>query len=283
MRIKYLLIVIGFFLCFSAFRTYTYTDTKAVKILQQMTDSIRSVKTVRTKISALERVEDKFLTANSSIKLNVNPRKLYFKNPQKKLEILYYSGKMNNKALVKPNVFPYVSMMLDPTGNLMRKNQHYSIHELGFDFVGRSVAFTISKDKDGLANFKYHGKVMKNNYHCYFVEYENKNFGYTDYKVGNKETVTSIAMKLVVNDYLIRYRNGLLNEYGYLKAGTIIKVPTLFCKKAILYIDEKMMLPVSVSLFDDIGIFESYDFSHIEINKPISDAEFDRSYHEYNF
>jgi hypothetical protein len=268
-------------LAFFSFRNNA--EPKAVKILQQMNDSIKKIKTLRVHIAALERVETTYLTANSEIKLQVYPRRLYFKNATKKIEILYVTGKLNNKALVRPNNFPYMSLQLDPTGNIMRKNQHYTIHELGFEFVGKSIALTIAKDKDGLNNFKYFGKVQKGPYNCHLIEYENKSYGYVDYTVGEKETVSYIASKLVVNDYLIRYKNDLLNDYGYLKKGTVLKVPNLFCRKATLYIDDKLLLPVHVNLSDDMGIFENYEFSKIEVNKPIKEEEFSRDYKDYRF
>lgn len=258
-------------------------EVKALKILQQMNDSIKAIKTLRAHIAALERVENTFKSANSEIKLQPHPRRLYFKNATLKIEVLYNYGVLNNKALVKTNAFPYVTLQLDPTGNLMRKNQHYTIHELGFEFVGRSIALAISKDKDGLTNFKYHGKVLKNGYHCHLIEYENKNYSYIDYTVGDKETAGSIASKMVVNEYLLRYKNDLLNDYGYLKKGKTLKVPNLFCRKATLFIDDKMLVPIVVSLSDDIGVFENYEFSKIEINKPIKEEEFKRDYKDYNF
>lgn len=248
-----------------------------------MNDSIKNVKTLRVKIYALERIENKFLSAKSEVKLQTSPRRLYFLNREKKLEVLYNHGEQNNKALVKPHVFPYMTVSLDPTGNIMRKNQHYTINELGYDFIGRSVALTISKDKEGLKNFTYYGKVLKNGTYCHFLEYENKNYAYTDYVVGEKETASTIAVKLCVNDYLLRFKNDLLNDFGYLKKGKVIKVPTLYCKKAVLYIDEKLMLPVAISLYDDTGIFENYEFTSVEINKPIREEEFSRNYKEYNF
>jgi hypothetical protein len=258
-------------------------DVRPIKILSQMNDSIKNIKTLRVNISALERLETGFNHADSEIKLQSNPKKLYFRNTIKKIEILYNSGKSNNKAIVKPNAFPFITLALDPSGNLMRKNQHYTIHELGFEFIGKSVSLTISKDKEGLNNFKNYGKVLKNGFNCYLIEYENKNFGYIDYVVGEKETVSSIASKFCVNDYLIRYKNDLLNDYGYIKHGKTIKIPNLYCKKATLYIDEKLMLPVVVSLFDDVGVFENYEFSKIEINKPIKEEEFLRTYKDYHF
>jgi len=43
------------------------------------------------------------------------------------------------------------------------------------------------------------------------------------------------------------------------------------------------MLPISISIYDEIGLFESYDFSDIELNKPISAEEFNRTYKGYGF
>jgi hypothetical protein len=253
------------------------------KLLGHMYDSIRSIKTLRTKIYALERIENKFLTANSEIKLQVAPRRLYFINPKKKLEILYNHGQLNNKALVKPHVFPYLTLTLDPTGNIMRKNQHYTINELGFEFIGKSVALTLAKDKEGIKNMVYHGKASINSFRCHFIEYENKNFGYVDYVVGEKETASSIAYKLCVNDYLLRYKNDLLNDFGYLKKGRVLKVTNLYCKKAMLYLDERTFMPVAISLYDDTGLFERYEFTEIQINKPIKEEEFTRDYRDYHF
>lgn len=275
---------IAFFIITALFLSFNEKkEVNPIKILTHMNDSIKNVKTLRVKIYALERIEGKFLTANSEIKLQTSPRRLYFVNKIRKLEVLYNQGELNNKALVKPHVFPYITMSLDPSGNLMRKNQHYTIHELGYDFIGRSVAFTLNKDKEGMKNFSYHGKVIKNGYHCYYLEYENKNYTYINYTVLAKETVSSIASKNGVNDYLIRYKNELLNDFGYLKEGSVIKLPTLYCKKAIILIDEKLMLPVALSLYDDAGIFESYEFTGIQINKPIVNDEFSRQYKDYHF
>jgi hypothetical protein len=248
-----------------------------------MYDSIKTTRTLQMKAAALERIDRKFLTANSEMKINSHPRKVYFINRQKGLEILYDATVSYNRALVQPNAFPYVPFYLDPSGNIMRRNQHYTIHELGFEFIGKSIALTINKDRDGLSNFHYHGKYVKNGYNCYLLEYQNDAYGYTDYQVGYKETASLIAYKLCVNDYLLRYRNDLLNDFGYLRKGRVIKVPTLYCKKAMLYIDDRLFLPVSISIYDDVGIFESYDFTEVKKNLPFKENEFSRDNPAYGF
>lgn len=247
-----------------------------------MFDSIRHIQTLRTKIYALERVENQFISANSEIKLQTHPRKLYFINPEKKLEILYDS-EQSKKATVKPHVFPYLTVHLDPNGSLMRKNQHYTIHELGFEFIAKTIALTLKSDKKHPRNFQYLGRVLKNGYHCHLLQFEEQSFTYRDYVVGEKETATSIAYKLCVNDYLLRFKNDLLNEFGFLKKGRLIKVPNLFCKKAVVYIDEQKLLPVAISLFDDRGLFESYGFSDIVVNSNFEKDEFSVSNRAYRF
>lgn len=259
------------------------TDPKIARIFAQMYDSIRNIHTLRQNVVAVERVENKFSISRSQIKIQTQPRKVYFLNPTKKLEILYDSENTSDKAWVKPHIFPYLTMQLDPTGNLMRRNQHYTINELGYDFIGKSIALTISKDKDGLDNFSYKGKAVKNGYTCHVIEYLNDQYGYVNYTVGEKETVTSISAKLCVNDYLLRHSNDLLNDFGYLKKGNVLKVPNLYCKKAVLFIDEKLLLPVSLSLFDDKGLFESYEYSNIRVNEAIHGEEFDKNFKDYNF
>jgi hypothetical protein len=266
-----------------AFSSGSRDDPKLAQLLLQMFDSIKNIKTLRVNISAIERVESNYLSAKSEIKLQTKPRKLYFINRSKKLEVLFNQELYGSKALVKTHVFPYLTVMLDPTGNIMRKNQHYTINELGYEFIGQSVALTINKDKKGLDNFVYRGKYNKNGYQCHLVEYENKSYNYSVYRVKEKETVSLIAAQLGVNDYLLRYKNDLLNEFGYMKNGTTLTVPTLYCQKAVIYIDMKMMLPVAISLYDDAGLFESYEFTGIAINKHISDEEFKKDYKAYGF
>lgn len=273
---------------FIYFFIYSFTvlpqSVSAGKILTEMLDSIRHLNTVRFKVKALERVENGYSSAVSESKIQIKPRQLYFVNKEKKLEILYVSGKYENKAVVKPHVFPYVTMQLNPSGNIMRKNQHYTIHELGFDFIGRTIALALSKEKENMLKcLSYLGKHEKNGYNCHMVVYESSAFSFFTYTVGHKETVTTIAAKFNVNDYLLRVKNDLFNDFGFIKEGTKLQIPNYYCKRAILYIDEKTMLPMSVSIYDDMGLFECYDFYNVISNKPIDPSEFTKEFKDYHF
>lgn len=257
---------------------------KDFKLITDMLDSAKKVTSLRYGMKSIERIESGYSSAITKVKLQVHPRKSYLVNTQNKLEVLYNEGENNNKAFVKPHVFPYFTMSLDPRGNLMRKNQHFTILDIGFDFTARTIAIALSKEKEQIAkHLTYVGKVEKNKMTCYLLVYENLEFAYRDYTVQQKETVSSIAGKLTVNDYMLRCKNKLYDDYGYLKEGSVIKIPTYYCKKAVFYIDEKTMLPVSVSIYDELGLFESYDFYDLEVNKPITASEFKKDFKGYGF
>ncbi len=257
---------------------------KDFKLITDMLDSAKKVTFLRYNMKSVERIETGYATATTIVKLQCHPRRSYLVNTQNKLEVLYNEGEMNNKALVKPHVFPYFTMSLDPLGNLMRKNQHFTILDIGFDFTARTIAIALSKEKDQIAkHLTYVGKAEKNKMNCHLLVYENVDFSYRDYVVQHKETVSSIAGKLTVNDYMLRCKNKLYDDYGYLKEGSVIKIPTFYCKKAVFYVDEKTMLPVSVSIYDEVGLFENYDFFNLEVNKPIPANEFKKNFKGYGF
>lgn len=264
---------------------YSKEQLKEFKIITDMMDSVKKNTYLRCNMKSLERVETGYAAASTSIKVQGMPRKCYLRNAEKKLEVLYNAELSKNKCVVKPHVFPYFTLNLDPSGNLMRKNQHFTIFELGFEFIGKTIAIALSKEKDQIAKHLtlMPNKVEKNKMNCHLFVYENNSFGYHDYVVQDKETVSSIAAKFVVNDYMVRTKNKLYDDYGYLKKGSVIKIPNFYCKKALFYIDDKTLLPVCVIIYDEVGLFESYEYFDLEINKPIPASEFTKSFKGYGF
>lgn len=259
-------------------------NISAIQILHQMIDSISNIKTLKVKLVALERFQNKYLKSTSYFKISYYPeKKLYFINPEKKLEILYIENKNDNKALVKHPSLP-ISIFLDPNGNIMKKNQHYTIHELGFEYIANTIQIALSKEKEKYLDYlHYLGIIEKNNLPCYTLMYESSQFEYVPYTITSKETVVSIARKLNINEYIIRDKNNLYYEFGYLKKGSVIQVPKMYCKKAFIYIDKKTFLPVSINLYDDKGLLESYDYYEVQKNITFKEEEFSKHYKEYNF
>lgn len=259
------------------------TSLTTKEIVFKMTKSIDEVDRLKYSLKITERGKKGYNHYESSVKLNRKPRKIYLYI--KGIELLWISGWNNNKAYVKPNSFPYVNLSLDPLGFLMRQDQHHTINEMGFDYFGSVVEYMALKVNDKFDQyFKLEGEERYNNRPCYKLVIDNKDFGYENYTVGANESITSIARKLHISEYMILELNPKLNDYfDILKQGQVLKVPNAYAKHVTLYIDQLYFLPVGVKVLDDKGLYEQYDYHYLQVNPKFEDGEFTKTYRDYKF
>ena len=253
-------------------------------ILEKMVIQIQSIQNIRYNLHAIERVNGKYLNAYSEIKINIYPRKVYLKNTIKNLEVLYSEGTNNNDALVNPGKFPYLTLNLNPNKSIMRKGQHHTIDDLGFQYVSNIVANNFP------ANPKQFDKVFINlgivnvqGKPCYKIYNEYKDFKYIRYTIKRGDTVRNISTKFNCGDYRIMEKNPIIKINEPLTEGTTILVPNYYANKTLLYIDVTSYLPVSITTNDNEGLYESYEFSNIQVNTIFNPSEFQRDYTGYNF
>lgn len=279
--LPYLYIVLCLFFGFKLSAQKPSLTTK--EMVFKMIKSIDDVERLKYSLKITERGKKGFNHYESSVKLNRKPRKIYLYI--KGIELLWVSGWNNNKAYVKPNSFPYVNLSLDPLGFLMRQDQHHTINEMGFDYFGSVVEYMALKVNDKFDQyFKLEGEERYNNRPCYKVVIDNKDFGYENYTVGTNESITSIARKLHISEYMILEVNPKLNDYfDILKKGQILKVPNAYAKHVTLYIDQLYFLPVGVKVLDDKGLYEQYDYHYLQVNPKFEDVEFTKTYKDYKF
>ena len=249
-----------------------------------MLDSIRSIKNERCDIKATERVNGTLLFAESRIKINFNPKKIYFQSPAKGIEILWVDGVNKGNALVHSKTLPFMNLDLDPYGSIMRKDQHHTIFELGSQYIGLTIANTILQaPKDFDKHFKYAGFIKWNNIDCYQIVINYPEYKYIEYITQKGETVTSIAHKLNTSDYKIRHINDLSSYFGAIKEGKKLKIPIPYSSEVVMYVDKKTFIPLNVRVFDEEGIFEGYEFTNVRINTTFAPDEFTKSFKGYGF
>lgn len=269
---------------FSGLNSFAQKSAPSTKeIVFKMIKSIDEVERLKYSLKITERGKKGYNHYESSVKLNRKPRKIYLYI--KGIELLWVNGWNGNKAYVKPNSFPFVNLSLDPLGFLMRQDQHHTINEMGFDYFGSVVEYIALKVSDKFDQyFKYEGEERYNNRPCYKIVIDNKDFGYETYTVGNNESITSIARKLHISEYMILEVNPKLNDYfDILKKGQTLKVPNAYAKHVTLYIDQLYYLPVGVKVLDDKGLYEQYDYHFLQVNPKLEDAEFTKDYKDYKF
>ncbi len=259
------------------------TEHSAKELIFKMIKSIDAVDRFKYSLKITERGKKGFNHYESSVKLCRSPRKLYVYI--KGIELIWVNGWNGNKAYVKPNSFPYINLSLDPLGSLMRQDQHHTINEMGFDYFASIVEYMALKVGDRFDQyFKLEGEERYNNRPCYKITINNKDYGYENYTVGDRESITTIARKLHISEYKILEVNPKLNDYfDILKKGQVLKVPNAYAKDVVLYIDQLYHLPIGVKVSDDKGLFEQYDYFFLQVNPKIEETEFTTGYKDYKF
>lgn len=280
---NYIYIVLLLSLCLSK-ESFAQKPTLTTKeVVFKMVKSIHDLERLKYSLKIIERGKKGFNHYESSVKLNRKPRKIYLYI--KGIELLWVQGWNGNKAYVKPNSFPYVNLSLDPLGFLMRQDQHHTLNEMGVDYFASIIEYIALKKMDQFDTyFKLEGEERINNRPCYKIIIDNKDFAYENYTVGDNESITSIARKLHISEYMILEVNPKLNDYFHiLKKGQLLKVPNAYAKHVTLYIDQLYFLPISIKILDDKGLFEQYDYHFLQVNPKIDDAEFTKTYKDYKF
>lgn len=252
------------------------------ELLRNVFSAIDNLKTIRYNLQCNERIKGRMQHTESKVKLQVIPRKLYLYI--KGIEVLWCEGTNNGNALVNPGSFPYINLNLDPNGSLMRKDQHHTINEMGYHYLEDIIKDGLRKVGDKIdKNFILLGEEKYNGRACYKLSITFPDFTWNSYTVKKDETLITIARKLHVSEYMILENNSKLDWYNDVKEGDVIKVPSSYSKLTLLLIDKEYMLPVSNKVFDDKGLFETYEYYDMQVNKPFDQKEFTKNFEGYNF
>jgi hypothetical protein len=148
------------------------TELTCKEIMTKCIKSIKDVKGLKYHLKITERGKKGFNFYESAVKFNKNPRLIYLYI--KGIEVLWVQGKNKGKALVKPNSFPYINLNLDPMGDLMRQDQHHTLNEMGYDYFGNIIEYSMYKLGDKFDEyFSFEGEERINNRPCYKVVIKN--------------------------------------------------------------------------------------------------------------
>jgi outer membrane lipoprotein-sorting protein len=257
-----------------------------ISIVNRMIERTSKIKTMTYQITKQERINGKMFKQVAVVKLQIDPVKLYMKEivPNKGLEILYARGANNDKAIVNPNGFPWININLDPKDDLMRKNQHHTILESGFNYLINVLEYTCIRYKTEIETLIVNNGII--NYggkECYSLSMNNPHFRYLDYELQENESTTDVARRFKISEHMVLELNKSIKNHGETGKRQTIKIPSDYCSKIILVVDKEAFLPLKMEIYDDQGLYEKYEFSELKVNTKISTEEFSQGYADYGF
>ncbi|MDH3242982.1 MAG: DUF1571 domain-containing protein [Saprospiraceae bacterium] len=246
----------------------------------------KNIKSLAYQMNRRERLRGRIIAQSATVKLNRSPFQVYTrqKAPKEGVEVLYAEGQNNGKAIVNPNGFPWVNLRLDPLGKIMRKDQHHTILDSGYDRLISILEYLITKyGEESQTMMNLRGEKRWETHDCWVIEFTNPNFQIVSYQVKPGETVQSIADGRHINAYMILELNNHVDHYNDISPGQIISLPSDYCQQMELYIDKKRRVPLRFSILDHLGLYEQYEFSNLRIDPDFTSEEFSESFHNYDF
>ncbi len=253
-------------------------------IVMQMIDSAKSLRGFTAEITKTERIEGELVKQISRVKLSRQPFQLYLyqEYPKEGVEVLWHRS--STKALVNLNSFPWINLSLDPFGSLMRRHQHHTLFDSGFDLMAEILHRELARiGTDTTEHIAYLGITDWQGRPAYHIVMDNPRYHIATYRVELGEDLITIARKLNVNEYAILELNEEIDFYDDVEPGQEIKVPSRYAKKMNLYIDTGYMLPLMIEVFDAEGLYEKYEYRNFVHNPDFADNEFTGEYPEYDF
>lgn len=267
--------------------SFTNSSAQTVSEIAKATFAkTKSIKTITYTMKKIESIKGKPILQESSVKLNINPLKVYLRQsvPKDGIEVLYVSGTNNNHALVNPNGFPWFSVNLDPFGGTMRENQHHTLFNSGYDHVVSILEHLYVKYTVQIESMtKVEGSIAWDNHNCWIISLNNPYFKYGSYTAQKGETLLTIAGKYKLSEHMIMEKNPSIKSYTESLTGKTILIPNDYSSKMILYIDKARMIPLVMKVYDNEGLYEQYEYTNVVLNPVIKPEEFQSNYKDYHF
>lgn len=263
---------------------YNPFKERAFQIVNEVFSATKKIETLSYTMHKTERIGTELILQKSAIKYQKSPLKVYNKQlyPKNGIEVLYDESNPK-KAIVNTNGFPWVNLTLDPEGTIMRNNQHHTIKKTGYVYFISVLEHLFQKYGEETKNMLFIDSVVWDNKKCWKIVFNNPYFKYEDYTVKKGETITDIAFRYKINEYLILRKNPKIKFYDDVKENQIITISNDYSPKLELYIEMNRKIPLLIKVFESDQVFENYEYFDIKINPKFNPEEFKTTYKDYKF
>lgn len=273
--------LIVFFLIFTPVTAQT-----GIELANEMISKVKSLKTLQCTFEAQERVLGKMVNEKNHFKIQISPFKAYFKQeyPEKGLEGLYITGENDKKTKINPNAFPWVTLNLDPEGELMMKNHHHPVFHAGYGYVAEVLEMLIKKYQSKTNQLIVNrGTIQYQGQEVIVLDCNNPFYKIQTITLNKSESPYELGKRLHINYYSILEENQGLKAFSDIPAGKSIKIPTDYASKMLIYLHKTQLYPVYIKISDPKGLFEEYKFTNVVLNPAFKTDDFSASNPNYRF
>lgn len=188
--------------------------------------------------------------------------------PNKGAVVEYNAQEDKDEAFVIPRKWaPSIKFKRDIHGSLLRPG-HYSIDETSLNYIDQIIKRHEEQFiKRGIyrKGVRYWGNLHVDGVPCHKIEFMDQDYRISVYTVRQGDDLIKIARDKVINPYKIKELNPEIKTYYDVKPGQVIRIPTSYGKRCVIYVDSRNYLPRRLEIYDENGWFERYSFYDIQV------------------
>lgn len=257
----------------------------AKSLLQKMYAAVGQVSQSSYTLYSKERFGDKHIEKNMLFHVQEKPNKVYMKDLDSGVEMLYVKGWNGDKAFINPNGFPWVNVSLKITDPRVVKESHHLVTAAGINFTPQLIRNTeenLKKEGKKLEDvMHYKGEVTRNGKTYYHLALINPDFKYISHTVQQDEELENLCFRMCAPTFSVMLANK--TPRGVVPKGKVLSMPNSYGKEVHLFLDKNTYLPTVQAIYDDKGLYEYYEFRDMKTNPKFHADEFSSECSCYGF
>lgn len=257
-----------------------------IDLANKMISKVQSLRTIQFTFESQERILGKIYSEKTHFKISFLPLRTYLRQdyPEQGLEGLYITGENDNKTKINPNAFPWVTLNLDPEGELSMKNRHHPIFHAGYGYVAEVLDMLIKKYQSRTSNLILNkGSITYKGQEVIVLDCNNPFYKVQTLTLTKPESPFALGKRLHINYYSILEENPGLKAFTEIPAGKTIRIPSDYASKMLIYMHKTQLYPVYIKISDPRGVFEEYKFTDVILNPAFTAADFSADNPKYHF
>lgn len=263
----------------------SFAQLDARTLVNKMYAAVDNAKKYSFTMYSKERFGDDYVEKKMLFHIQESPKKVYMKDLDEGVELLYVTGWNDGKAFINPNGFPWVNVSLKITDGRVTKESHHLVTSAGISFTVQLMRTMEERIKANGQRFEdfftYRGETTWNGKSYYQLALVNKDYKYISHTVDRDEDLDKMCGRLCVPSFSVMAKNMITR--GPVSKGKVLSVPNAFAKEVLIFVDKQSFLPSIQAVYDDKGLFEYYEFRDLNTNPSFQSNEFTTDCSSYGF
>ncbi len=278
-------------LCGSSASAQAPLDTPAAEIeqiqavLRRSSKALAGVYDYRGTLLKRERFGDELVEQTVEFKF-ARPFKVYVKyvEPHPGREVIYVRGSNRNKVRAHKGSVPDIPVSLRPFGRIAMEDNHHPVTSFGLQNMLRIAARGIRNAMGrGDASIHLSDGGTVSGHPTWRIEMLAKTDG-RHVTIRGSENLWKLAKRVGQDMYVILHHNDDIRLPRDVRPGQSVFVPRYYGSRGEFFFSKRTDVMIKVVIWDHYGeLYESYEFTELELNPGLEDRDFDYRNEDYDF